>query len=114
MANHHSSFLGHLCREGRSWIDLDGSEHAVQVHPALSRSSPSLTPSCAALHVAKDRYNVSKLLDVFLAHQIAALPLASGVVVNVINPGLCVSELRREMGGVIACVAQLAVQPKPD
>lgn len=42
------------------------------------------------------------VLNIFIAQQIAQLPLASGIVVNVNNPGLCVSELRKEMTGVVA------------
>lgn len=44
-----------------------------------------------------DRYNFSKLISLFLARQIARLPLAKDIVVDVVNPGLCVSELRNEM-----------------
>ncbi|KAJ6581906.1 hypothetical protein B0H19DRAFT_929440 [Mycena capillaripes] len=46
----------------------------------------------------KDRYPTSKLLDLFLAREIAALPRAEGVVVNVVDPGLCISELGRNFG----------------
>lgn len=49
---------------------------------------------------AMDRYNVTKLINIFMTRQIAQLPLAKGVVVNVTNPGLCISELRRDLGGI--------------
>ncbi|KAJ6464658.1 hypothetical protein C8R47DRAFT_69474 [Mycena vitilis] len=45
----------------------------------------------------KDRYPTSKLLLLFLTREIAALHQAEGVVVNVVDPGLCVSELGRDM-----------------
>lgn len=45
----------------------------------------------------QDRYNFSKLISLFLARQTARLPLAKDIVVDVVNPGLCVSELRNEM-----------------
>ncbi|KAF7356347.1 hypothetical protein MVEN_00967000 [Mycena venus] len=45
----------------------------------------------------KDRYSSSKLLDLFLAREIARLPRAEGLVVNVVDPGLCISELGREV-----------------
>lgn len=45
-----------------------------------------------------DRYSVTKLIDVYLALGLAALA-GDGVVVNVVNPGLCESEFRREMEG---------------
>lgn len=44
-----------------------------------------------------DRYNVSKLLDLFLVREIAKLPLAKDVVVDVVNPGMCVSDLRDDL-----------------
>jgi hypothetical protein len=62
---------------------------------------------------SKDRYPTSKLLDLFLAREIAGLPKAQGVVVkyvynrikylfrpvlsSVVDPGLCISELGRDM-----------------
>ncbi|KAJ6620576.1 hypothetical protein B0H10DRAFT_1791582 [Mycena sp. CBHHK59/15] len=50
-----------------------------------------------AKSVQKDRYATSKLLDLFLAREIAELPKAEGVVVNVVDPGLCISELGRDV-----------------
>ncbi|KAJ7735789.1 hypothetical protein B0H16DRAFT_128083 [Mycena metata] len=44
-----------------------------------------------------DRYNTSKLFNLFLAREIATLPQAKGVVVNVVHPGLCTSELGRDL-----------------
>jgi hypothetical protein len=44
-----------------------------------------------------DRYNFSKLISLFLARKISKLPAAKDIVVDVVNPGLCVSELRNEM-----------------
>lgn len=49
-----------------------------------------------------DLYNLSKLLDVFMAREIAALPAARKVNVNSLNPGLCVSELRRDLPYILA------------
>ncbi|KAF8195287.1 hypothetical protein K438DRAFT_1760943 [Mycena galopus ATCC 62051] len=45
-----------------------------------------------------DRYPTSKLFNLFLAREIAKLPLAQGVVVNVVSPGLCASEIGRDLG----------------
>jgi retinol dehydrogenase-12 len=45
---------------------------------------------------------MSKLLDVFMAREIAQLPAAQKVNVNSLNPGLCVSELRRDMPIIVA------------
>ncbi|KAJ7735654.1 hypothetical protein DFH07DRAFT_1065014 [Mycena maculata] len=44
-----------------------------------------------------DRYPTSKLFNLFIARQIAQLPQAQGVVVNVVDPGLCTSELGRDL-----------------
>ncbi|KAF7370345.1 hypothetical protein MSAN_00665900 [Mycena sanguinolenta] len=44
-----------------------------------------------------DRYPTTKLLDLFLAREIAKLPQAQGVVVNVAAPGLCVTDLGRDI-----------------
>lgn len=44
------------------------------------------------------------VINLFIAREIADLPAAKNVVVNVINPGLCVSELRREMTGILPWV----------
>lgn len=49
-----------------------------------------------------DRYNLSKLLDIFITREIAKLPAAQKVVVNTLTPGLCVSELRRDMPWIAA------------
>ncbi|KAJ7327586.1 hypothetical protein DFH08DRAFT_884806 [Mycena albidolilacea] len=43
-----------------------------------------------------DRYPVSKLFNLYTAREIAHLPQARGVVVNIVEPGFCVSELMRE------------------
>ncbi|KAJ6581881.1 hypothetical protein B0H19DRAFT_983986 [Mycena capillaripes] len=45
---------------------------------------------------AFDRYPTSKLFNLFVAREIAKLPQAQGVVVNVVAPGLCASELGRD------------------
>ncbi|KAJ6514865.1 hypothetical protein C8R47DRAFT_1206227 [Mycena vitilis] len=44
-----------------------------------------------------DRYTLSKLFDLFIAREIAKLPLAQGVVVNVVSPGLCASDIARDL-----------------
>ncbi|KAJ6473125.1 hypothetical protein C8R45DRAFT_406992 [Mycena sanguinolenta] len=44
-----------------------------------------------------DRYPTSKLFNLYLAREIAKLPQAQGVVVNVVAPGLCTTELGRDI-----------------
>lgn len=46
----------------------------------------------------KERYPVSKLLEVLLVQELAARTRGSEVIVNMLNPGLCHSQLGREMG----------------
>ena len=48
-----------------------------------------------------DHYNIVKLLEVFLAREIASLPMASRIIVNAVNPGLSTSQLRRDMAPAI-------------
>jgi retinol dehydrogenase 12 len=49
---------------------------------------------------SEDRYNVSKLLQVFYVRELAARlnPVIDGVIVNMVNPGLCHSSMDRGMG----------------
>ncbi|KAJ7463362.1 hypothetical protein FB451DRAFT_1139730 [Mycena latifolia] len=49
-----------------------------------------------------DHYPISKLFNLYIAREIAQLPRAQGLVVNVVDPGMCTSELLREynFGGV--------------
>ena len=44
---------------------------------------------------AHQRYAFSKLVSIFLSRQLASLPRAAGLVVDVVCPGLCLSELVR-------------------
>ncbi|KAJ7464509.1 hypothetical protein FB451DRAFT_1263697 [Mycena latifolia] len=46
--------------------------------------------------VQSDRYFVTKVFNLFLGREISALPQARGVVVNVVDPGLCRSEIDRD------------------
>ena len=46
----------------------------------------------------KERYPVSKLLEVLVVREIAPKLADSGVILNMLNPGLCHSELARESG----------------
>lgn len=45
-----------------------------------------------------ERYQTSKLLEVLVVRQIAPQLAGSGVTLNILNPGLCHSELSRETG----------------
>ena len=49
-----------------------------------------------------ERYPTSKLLEVLAVRRIAPRLAGSGVVLNMINPGLCHSELARDSGWALA------------
>ncbi|TVY43255.1 Short chain dehydrogenase [Lachnellula subtilissima] len=49
-----------------------------------------------------DRYPLSKLLEVLVFRQIAPSLEGSGVILNILNPGLCHSELARDAGWGLA------------
>lgn len=47
------------------------------------------------------------MLNQFLSTEISQLPAADDVVVNTVNPGLCVSELRREFNPIVGYAVEL-------
>lgn len=47
--------------------------------------------------VNAELYNTTKLLVLLLTRELAKLPAAQKVVVNTASPGICVSQLRRNM-----------------
>jgi len=53
------------------------------------------------------RFDITKLLDVFFARTIAALPTADGVVIVTADPGLCISELSRNIPPSLRYFAQV-------
>lgn len=57
-------------------------------------------PTFMSLTHHRPSYNVSKLLEVYAVRELATLlPVSdSGVVVNMVNPGLCYSDLGRNVG----------------
>lgn len=52
---------------------------------------------------APERYPTSKLMNVYLALGLAALA-GDDIIVNVVNPGLCVSDFKRDMNWIGRCV----------
>ncbi|KAH8925786.1 NAD(P)-binding protein [Atractiella rhizophila] len=60
----------------------------------------------------RERYPVSKLLDILFARELAKQPSAQGVIVSASNPGFCHSEFRREISAVIFRVMEV-VAAKP-
>ncbi|UPK92567.1 hypothetical protein LCI18_003502 [Fusarium solani-melongenae] len=53
------------------------------------------------------RYQASKLLQVFLTRELASKLEGSGVVVNMLQPGMCHSQLTREKGWMVAILQLL-------
>ncbi|KAL9613437.1 MAG: hypothetical protein Q9167_002035 [Letrouitia subvulpina] len=75
--------------------------HFVTNFPEKSSADIFATLNSEETANMKDRYNVSKLLEVFYTRELAARvkhSKQSGVVINFVNPGLCHSELAREAG----------------
>ncbi len=58
-------------------------------------------PASQSAPAGDARYSLTKLASVFLARQLARLPAAEGTIINAIHPGLCVSEFRRDMAGLV-------------
>lgn len=50
----------------------------------------------------EERYSTSKLLEIFAVREMATCIKDSGVILNMVNPGLCHSELARESGWDLA------------
>ncbi|KZS97484.1 NAD(P)-binding protein [Sistotremastrum niveocremeum HHB9708] len=82
---------------------------ASEVHYFVARLTEADSPKILEKLSDKDhcttsvmsvRYNVSKLLNVFFTRGLAErLPLGTNVTVDVVNPGLCHSELTRNASG---------------
>lgn len=62
-----------------------------------------------------DRYNVSKLLEVFAIREIIATKAPQGypVVINFLTPGFCVSQLGREKPPLLVSIARFILNARP-
>ncbi|KAJ7639486.1 hypothetical protein FB45DRAFT_1055586 [Roridomyces roridus] len=67
------------------WIAKFPEQRATNILEALN------DPKCSL----KDRYAVSKTFDQYIGRVIAKLPQAEGLIVNYVNPGLCLSDIGR-------------------
>ncbi|KAF7333452.1 ATP-dependent DNA helicase PIF1 [Mycena venus] len=63
-----------------------------------AKTAPSILQAMNTPHpsIKSDRYESSKLFNLFLAREIAQLHQAEGVVVNVVHPGLVLSDIGRD------------------
>ncbi len=75
--------------------------HASYTRPSSSSLLLDLDDPNSTNSGLLNRYALTRLFDVFLVRQLAALPLGEGVVVNTANRGLCKSRLRRNAPSVI-------------
>ncbi|KUI57218.1 Retinol dehydrogenase 12 [Cytospora mali] len=81
----------------RSVLSIVTSEvHALCKFP--EREAASIFEALNKAEDMRERYPVSKLLEVLTVRQIAPMLEDSDVVLNMVNPGLCHSELSRESG----------------
>lgn len=60
------------------------------------------------------RYPLSKLLEVLVVKHIAPMLEGSNVILNMLNPGLCHSELSREMDGIAFTIFKLILARKTE
>lgn len=59
----------------------------------------------------EDRYNTSKLLEVFIVRQLASeMAPSDPVIMNALTPGLCRSSLFRHSGGFLRAVLEVGVR----
>lgn len=72
--------------------------HAFVQFPEWTTESPLKTISDPAQADMEVRYPLSKLLEVFLVQELAARVRGSEVIITMVNPGLCRSQLGREAG----------------
>ncbi|KZV90061.1 NAD(P)-binding protein [Exidia glandulosa HHB12029] len=85
-------------------VIVSSATHFMYTIPESALKTPKLIETftsekfCDEKHMAQDRYNLSKLLNVFLTRSLAShLGPSSPVIVNNVAPGFCISELRREI-----------------
>jgi NAD(P)-dependent dehydrogenase (short-subunit alcohol dehydrogenase family) len=72
--------------------------HAWANFPEWKQERPMKVLSDESTAKMGERYQLSKLLEVLLVQELAGLVRGSEVIVNMINPGLCHSQLGREIG----------------
>ncbi|UZJ53734.1 hypothetical protein CBS101457_003054 [Exobasidium rhododendri] len=85
--------------EVHAWTKFPEAKEA-DIFAALDKNSPTSM---------KERYMTSKLLEVLVLRQIAPLLQGSNVTLNMLNPGLCHSELARESGGMFLTVLKFVL-----
>ncbi|KAJ7189041.1 hypothetical protein C8R46DRAFT_1206146 [Mycena filopes] len=91
---------------------------SVQFLPKFpERSAPNILAALNDEHKSDimDRYYTTKLFNLFITRELASLPKAEGVVVNVVDPGFCASEIGRDLAlpaFVLWLLAKIAWTPE--
>ena len=87
--------------------------HAMTKFP--ERKAPNSFAALDVEHKARlgERYPTSKLLEILVVRQIAPQLEGSGVVLNMLNPGLCQSELSRD-GGLVLTIMKFLLARKTE
>ncbi|KXG54271.1 Short-chain dehydrogenase/reductase SDR [Penicillium griseofulvum] len=80
--------LAFVVSEVHAWVNL----------PEWKEDEPMKFVSDKTNTKMADRYPLSKLLEVLLVQELAGRVRGSEVIINMINPGFCHSQLGREMG----------------
>ncbi|VDC02779.1 unnamed protein product [Peniophora sp. CBMAI 1063] len=94
-------------------IVTSGTHYNLDMPPAVVQSPRmfdklSEPQYCANKSVMAERYNLTKLINVFFTRALAAhLPADSPIIVNSANPGFCYSELRRTAPAMLGAFLHL-------
>eukprot|EP01111_Echinosteliopsis_oligospora_P011740 TRINITY_DN3936_c0_g1_i1.p1 TRINITY_DN3936_c0_g1~~TRINITY_DN3936_c0_g1_i1.p1 ORF type:complete len:335 (-),score=69.72 TRINITY_DN3936_c0_g1_i1:33-1037(-) len=73
--------------------------HGYTTYPQGKESDPIAALNDKSRSDIQDRYQVSKLLNVYMARKIASL-IKSPIAIHLLNPGLCRTELSRDATGM--------------
>jgi retinol dehydrogenase-12 len=95
-----SSFKPHLTFTASDAHFFTSFPEGATPHPLATLSDPNQFRRF-------DRYNVTKLINIFLARELAKLA-GPNIVVNSVNPGLCRSEFFRHASVLLPFIATLA------
>ena len=92
--------------EGNVFQTLSGPGMMGWRYKLLFLLNPTKVPFCTraqSLTIWADRYPLTKQMEIYAVRQLASLLPASktGVIVNALNPGFCMTELSRHVGGLL-------------
>jgi hypothetical protein len=76
----------------------DSLAHYMAGFPEHTAPKPISALNDQARFRSLDRYQVTKLIEVYIVQKIAKLSNASGIVVSSVNPAMCRSDLNQKAG----------------